>query len=158
MEKETTDEVRNIIISMNDENITKEVEEVKSLDPLLSLRSSIFNAFEKRLEIILKEEGMKTIVEQKLREKIDADELTVPQLMSLLNSIKTSSTVAMDSLLSVLKPTPNAISPLFATMGNNDEELINNFGNLDSEQSENVSKLIRLMAALQRTGTAEPDK
>jgi len=147
------DEVKEIIVSLNDESVGKDVDTAKSSDPLLSLRSSIFGAFQKRLEIILKEEDMKKIVEDKLREKINNNELTVPQLMSLLNSIKTSSTVAMDSLLQVLKPTPNAVSPLFATMGNGEEDISDSFNNLDPEQSENVSKLIRLMGALQNKGT-----
>jgi hypothetical protein len=148
--------ITTVVDSLNDKEVAGVVSDVRGIDPISSLRTAIFDSFKKRLEIILDEEKLKSIIESKLISKIETDEVTVPQLISLLNATKQSSTFAMDSLLSVLKPVPNSVSPLFATMNTETESgILNSFENVTPTEAENLGKLIRLMNRLAKTDNAE---
>lgn len=149
MTEKSRNEVNDIVVSLSDRELAKEVDAVRMIDPITSLRNTIFDSFKKRLEIIFDDEDIKTAAMDKLKEKISNDELTVPQLMSLVNSSRQNSTVAMDSLLSVLKPVPNATSPLFSNMDKEREEnIISAFDGVSGTEGEAISKLIRLMGKL----------
>lgn len=152
-ENTTGEKIVDIMTAMTDSCVEKEVKEVKGIDPIVQLRSAIFNAYIKRLNIIFEDETLKAVATRKLIEKIETDDsVSVAQLMSIVNQGRQNSTVAMDSLISVLKPTPNATSPLFQSMdSDNESEILKAFDGVSGSEAEAVSGLIRLL----RTMTSE---
>lgn len=98
---------------MSDKEIKKEVERISAEEPLVSLRNSIYDFFKSRLNKIENEGLFKGVVKEKILQKIEDDELSVPQLIGLYNDVVQAENSSIYALLDIFKPSKEgAVSPL----------------------------------------------
>jgi|SRR5208282_679276 len=147
MNNETRGEVLSVIDGLNDKETKEDVRNIQRLNPVDILRISVFDFFKSRLHTIEKDEELKKAVENKLLEKIANNELNVAQLISLARGLRNDTTMAVDSLLSILKPVPNTTNPLMDRTGDDSDEkrLLEAFGNMSNEDSNAIEYLTRIV-------------
>ena len=129
-------------------NIEEVIDEMKVHNPVQSLRLSIFEFFKNRLRYIEKDTALRNATEQALLAKIQGNELSVNQLMNLLSDVKQQSTIATDSVFSILKPVPNSNSILDANIDRREEEMP--LGDLSKEENQAIQNLSMLLQQAQK--------
>jgi len=127
------------------------VSEVRERDPLDSLKSTLFEFFQKRLTNLQNEEAFKTTIKAALLEKIETGETSFNQLMQLYKEIQMSNTKAVDSILDILKPAPAGTVSLLVTPKNEDE-IEDKFSALSPSERDSISKLANLVNKLSQEG------
>ena len=151
MKENNKRECLKIIDKLEDINIEEEVDNVLVKDPLQELKIVLCDFFKDRLSVINKEENFKEVVKLAITKRIAEKEISTTQLISLFKIIFNESTLAVDSLLSVFKPTPGAVSPLL-TKGSSDsgtpDNVKNLTENLSQEDNQKLDKLMRLLTVV----------
>ena len=94
------------------------------------------------------EDNFMQTVKTAILEKIGAGDITVTQLMSLLNSLNSDKLLLVDVILSIFKPAPGTgeVSPLINPNIKNSEGETAPFDNLSVKQREILDKLQRIVS------------
>ena len=138
-------DIKNIMDGINSETIKTEVAVVTSSDPTKDLKQSICDFYKERMNSIIQNDNLKSTIELKLLEKISADELTTPQLIQVMKFLRNEDIAATDSLLNILKPTPNASSFLEAnSVSSEDADPFNQFTEEQLKSVENLRKFMEI--------------
>ncbi len=140
MEEQTNKEAVSIIKELNSPETTTAIESIKKINAVDDLRLHIFSFFKARLDTVARDEILKKAVEEKLLEKIANNELTVVQLMQLARGLRNDTTMAIDSLLSILKPVPNTTNPLMDKAVEEESEPFEDLSNRDKKDLETLAR------------------
>jgi hypothetical protein len=140
-------EIKGLVKSFKNEELQTHVVQIKDLDPLDSLKYSLFDFFADRLAIIAKEEDFKNFIKQTLIKKIEGGEVAVPQLMALFNSINNQNNLSIECLLSFFKPSQvGNVSPLLdKAKGDQHKKMGETLDNLTPDESEMLNKLVKIL-------------
>ena len=144
MSKQVIDEANLLVPSLrNEENVVVQVE-----DPFFSLKNSLFSFFETMLSKVKSEDDFMKRIKAAILMKIDGGDVSVPQLMSLLNSLNSDKHSLVDSMLSIFKPAPGTgeVSPLISPkVTNGSDPGAAAFGNLSSKDRSTLDQLARVV-------------
>lgn len=150
MDNDVKKTIVDLVQRVNSEETKEDVERVKNVSPLDDLRLAIFEFFKYRMQAIKQADSLKAIVTDEIVDKIQKHEFTPSQLIGLLSKLNSDSTIAVDSLLSLLKPVPNATSPLIPK--EQEEDDMDRFENLTPEDSRAIDKLTRIVRLMEKEG------
>lgn len=146
MSDNMNDDIKEIIESLEDEDSQKEIDVVRNRDPMIELRNEIIDFIIDRASTIKQEEQFRSTVKNALLTKIQNNEVSVSQLINLLKAVDSDIVDSVESILSLLKPGQRGeVSPIFVHQGNANDAIPEEFENLDSQQSEVLHKLGRLV-------------
>ena len=137
-----SDKIIKVLQNTNDPSIQKELNNLQNIDPKDVLRESIMNFFKNRLLQIEEEKDLKNIVIQTIINKISDNELSITQLLGLLNSLQNQSQNSIESILTLFRPVPNTVSPIFDSKN---KEVDTPFNNLKPEESQAISYLTKII-------------
>lgn len=126
------------------------INDMKVANPVQSLRLSIFEFFKNRLKHIEKDSALRDATEQALLQKISKNELSVNQLINLMNDVKQQNTIATDSVFSILKPVPNSTSILDSNIDRQERENNQPLGDLSPKENEALQQLSQLLQVAQQ--------
>jgi glycyl-tRNA synthetase beta subunit len=155
MKDKTINEVNDLISDINNPDIDKKTQAIRlsESDPLFSLKIELSNFFKNRLNRIIEEDGFKSKVKDAILEKIENDEFSPSQLMSLYSSINNVSNNSIDSILDIFKPSKDGIvSPIFK-----DKEKANEipYGDIEPDKAEALNKLSELVEAIYQQANSD---
>jgi hypothetical protein len=142
-------------------NVDDVIDDLRIINPVQSLRLSIFEFFKNRLKYIEKDNVLRAATEAALLKKINNDELSINQLINLMNDTKQQATLATDSVFSILKPVPNSQSILDSSIDRKEREEDSPMGELSKDESEALQNLSILLRQIDKnreeeiTGTYE---
>jgi len=142
MSNKIIEEANRIVPALQDKENIVEVQ-----DPFFSLKSTLFSFFENMLLKVQAEDHFMKTVKGAILEKIETGDISVTQLMSLLNSLNTDKLSLVDSMLSIFKPAPGTgeVSPLINPNIKNSDGEATAFDNLSANQREILDKLQRIV-------------
>lgn len=147
--KEDKQEMESLRETLHDGEIDKEVKQVKSIDPLTSLKLNLFSFFESRLEAIKEEDNFEKSIKDAILRKVEDDELSPTQLMQLYNNVKSQGSRSLEVLLDVFKPSQAGnVSPLVENKqqdGETHESSVGEFKELNPEQRDTLHKFAKMM-------------
>jgi len=135
--------------------VQERVSSIQNQDPFLELRMTIMNFFTERIGQISRQDNLKLLIERKLEEKLETDELEFGQLMSLYNNVAKQGNQSVDSMLSLFKPTPGVPSILADNIAKNDDEsdiFERLYEEFSKEESDKLADLSRLINSLSKQG------
>jgi len=145
------DEANSMIPIMRDKALSKEVDKVKRIDPLESLRFTLLDFFEGRLRAVEKVDGLKAKIQEVIIERLDSGEFDFGQIISLFRNVHKESTSSMDIILSIFKPNQEGkISPLVDPETKTENDSLSGFENLDPEDAEVLDKLTRIVEVINK--------
>jgi hypothetical protein len=140
-------QANNIIPALRDDENTLEAMAIE--DPFFSLKTTLFSFFQNMLTKVQAEDDFTKKVKDALLEKIELGEITVAQLMVLLNSLNADKQGLVDSILGIFKPAPGTgeVSPLIApkTASGSADGAPDAFADLSVKDREVLDKLSRIM-------------
>jgi len=146
MNDSTRNKVNNLISALDNADIDKEVGKVVIADPIEQIKQSLLQFFTNRLEKIEENDDFKQLVENKIREKIESDVLSVPQLFQIYEQISADNVVATNSLLSLFRPSKEGASPLLDKKESSDDTDVDKaFKSLNTNQLQKIDTFFRLM-------------
>jgi len=148
-----SDDINQLIEAIDDTSIDKEVDLIKKTDPLEILKLDIFNFFSKRLLCIQEKESLTSLIQRKLKEKIENGELEFRDLKDLYKLCLQQSTFATAQITDLFKPAAGAPSPFTETISKKQEEMDDYekmFDGMSSKELEKVDKMYRLLQAMQK--------
>lgn len=136
-----TDAANEIVPKLRDQENAVVVE-----DPFWSLKSTLFSFFENMLKKVQAEDAFMTKVKDAIVEKIDTGDITIAQLMVLLDSLNRDKQILVDTMLSIFKPAPGTgeVSPLINPKVTNSEGGTP-FANLSAGERSVLDKLSRIV-------------
>ena len=146
-------DINQLIEAIDDTSIDKEIEEVKRQDPLEILKLNIFNFFSKRLLCIQEKESFTSLIQNKIKEKIELNELEFKDLMALYKLCLQQTTYSTAQITDLFKPAAGAPSPFTETMSRKAEEMDDYeklFEGMTPKELEKVDKMYRLLQAIQK--------
>lgn len=153
--EEDKNEAQELIDTLKDPEVQKEVRSVQNIDPLVSLKANLFSFFENRLKAIEKEDEFEKQIKDALLMKIEHDELSTAQLMQLYNSVKSQGSKALEVLLDVFKPSQAGnVSPLVEekkvedSSGVQTDGSAGGFQELKPEERDAVHKLAKMVSEI----------
>ncbi len=154
---ETNNEVNNLLNAFDDKNIDSEVDAINMQDPSIKSRSELFKFFTTRLAGLTKRESFKDKIQEALEEKIDDDEVTFQQLLSLYKIVYTEDSLAAESIISLLKPAAGVPNPLLTAMDTR-KAVDDGIGSMHHElDTKGVKAIDMLYRALKQYETPEED-
>lgn len=144
-------DVVDLIEDLDDPEVSKEVVEAKKYPHIVRMQIDLLNFVIDRLSLIRKEEGFREKIKEAIVERIENNEVTVPQLITLLKNTNSDSMLAADSVFSLMRPSKDGVvSPLVDPKQNTEREEDGEFsGNLTVDQSETLHKLMRILQKLE---------
>jgi len=148
MDENVKNEANDILARIGNQNIKNEVEYAKITDPAYALFTTLADFFMKRMAKIQEQDSLIELVRRKLIQKIDADELSITQLMGLFSNLKRNNLEIIDSFISLAKPSKEgANSPLLDKNKDNanDEILREVYDSLSPEERRTVDKVLRFI-------------
>jgi len=130
----------------NDEN-EKAVNKIRVVDPFFSLKSSLFEFFQNMLQKVQTDDEFTKRVKDALIDKIEANDISVNQLLNLLDSVNKEKINLVDSILSIFKPIPGTgeVSPLIDPRISNNLSDSGPFTNLSTNERNVLDKLSRVL-------------
>jgi len=145
---ETNNEVDSLLNAFDDETIENEVGSINKQDPSIKTRTELFQFFSTRLLGLSKREKFKDKIQTALEDHIATGEVSFTQLLSLYKVVFSESSLASESVLSLLRPTPGTPNPLLTQMDTR-KTIDDGFGNmhseLDTKSLESIDKLYRAL-------------
>lgn len=147
------EEIIGIVDGLNCNEVKKETQIIKSINPVDEFRSTVFSFYEDRLERIKKDEALRMKVEAKLAEKIETDDLSTAQLISLSLQLRESTTDAIHSMLGILKPVPNAENQLLSKSQDDRPEDHLDYNKVESESLSRLIRMMQVFEKLEKEGT-----
>jgi len=153
MDDKTKKELGELFTHINDKDIERETNliNIAESDPLFSLKNVLFRFFQKRLDVIQEEEKFKSEIKNAIREKINNDELSSAQLISLYQKVCEQGVYSTNAILDVFKPSKEgAISPLVQPHPKEDINSAGTTEELPPAQSEALIKLAELVEKLNK--------
>ena len=153
MEDKTQEAVDQLTGMLGDKNVETEVRAAQLVDPVDSLRRTIFGFFEERLQVIAEKEDMKREIEEAILEKVRSEEIKVEQLLQIYRAVYDKTNDAIDALLAVFRPGKDgSTTPLLEDRtprgqeaGGNVEEI---FANASREELEKIGKVYRMIQSV----------
>lgn len=152
MNDKVTDEIVHILDTTADPTINKDIKDLEKMDPRDILRDSILSFFQNRLLQIEEEKDLKNVVVNTLISKIHSNELSIPQLLGLLNSLQGQSLDSINSVLSLLRPVPNTSSPIF---DRRDDGEVTPFKNLTADENKALAFLTKVVLHQTKNSNSE---
>lgn len=149
--KEDKEELEKLNETLSDKEIDKEIKQVRSIDPLTSLKLNLFSFFESRLSAIQEEDDFEYRIKEAILEKIETNELSTAQLMQLYNNVKSQGSKSLEVLLDVFKPSQAGnVSPLVEekkedVINGNGESSVGGFQELNPQQRDTLHKFAKMM-------------
>jgi hypothetical protein len=161
--KEEKEDAQELIDAINDPAIEEEVNSVRRVDPLNSLKLNLFSFFESRLDAIKQEDDFEYRIKTAILSKIENDELSTSQLMQLYGSVKSQGSKSLEVLLDVFKPSQAGnVSPLVEEKKSEDGEQvdgsIDQFKELNPEERDTLHKFSKLVNEMKSTAGKTPEK
>lgn len=141
---ETKKEVNDLLSAFDDPKIENEVSAINMQDPSIKTRTELFQFFSTRLIGLSKRESFKDKIQAALEEYMESGEVTFPQLLSLYKVVFSESSLASESVLSLLRPTPGTPNPLLTAMDTR-KTVDDNFGNMHDQLDTKSVKAIDLL-------------
>jgi len=138
------EEILGILNEINETDIIGEVDRIHKIDPVVEFRNTVFDFYKDRLVKISNDEILRKKVEEHLLNKIENNEASFAQLMSLSLELRSTTIASINSLLGIIRPVANADNPLLQRDLNTQEDDFN-FNKTDAES---ISKLMRIIQAL----------
>lgn len=142
--------MEDVVEKLSDDELQGEVDKVKHIDPLTSLKLNLFSFFESRLNAIEQEDDFEKRIKEAILEKIENGELSTSQLMQLYSNVKSQGSKSLEVLLDVFKPSQAGnVSPLVEERKTVDENgsqtsgSVGGFENLDPEERDSLHKLAK---------------
>ena len=137
-------EANDLVPKLRDED---NIAVVREEDPFFSLKNTLFNFFQNMLIKVQSEDEFTIKVKNAITEKIDSGEITIPQLMVLLNDQKHDKQNLIDSILAIFKPAPGTgeVSPLIDPKITNTKNEASPFSSLSAQDRNVLDKLDRLI-------------
>lgn len=157
-DKVHTGQVEDLISAFEDENIDKQVDDIKDKNSMQELKLNIFKFFSSRLNFIQKKEKFAEEVQTQLRQKMNDDEVNFKDLMQLYKLCIQQNTFATDSITGLFKPAPGAPSPFTESMAKEEMKKDMYEEAFDSLKAEDLRKIDYLHRVLQEVSKKEEDK
>ena len=145
------EEVNQLIEIIDNPEIEDQVKDLKKIDPLESLKISIFNFFKKRLDYIQDKENFAIKIQKKIEEKLQNDEIELKDLMTLLRLYLQQTSFATEHITGLFKPAPGAPSPFTEQMSQKEKEMDDYerlFNEASPEQLQTLDKFYRMINKL----------
>lgn len=157
--KDVYPEVQGIIEDLEDSESQKAVDTIKNQDPMLGLRNSLIDFIETRLSVVDDEEQFRTSIKNAIKTKIQNDEVSITQLITLLKTVDQDTTNAVESILSLLKPNQNGeVSPLFDRNRGDSGVVSDELENMEPQKQELIHKLGRVIQAFESESNESENK
>jgi len=154
---ETNNEINNLLATFDDKNIDQEVEAINMRDPSIKTRTELFQFFSTRLAGLSKREEFKDKIQAALEEHIDKGEVSFSQLLSLYKTVFSESSLASESVLSLLRPSSNVPNPLLTAMDT--RKTVDDFDNIHQElDTKSIKAIDTLYRALKKYETSDDTK
>lgn len=140
---------------MKDKEIDKETKEIRlqEKDPLFSLKTVLFEFFKKRLTIIQEEDLFRNRIKDAILERIENNDVTIAQLITLYGEISNENTFATNSILDIFKPSKDgSVSPIVQSNKPEDSATssISDFDPLSPEDAEALQTLGGIIDKIKR--------
>lgn len=137
-------EAGELIDALENPQVEEEATDIRQKDPFDILKSTLVSFFQNRLSTIEKEESFRKQVKDKLLEKVQEDEVSVPQLIQLLRGENKDITDAADSIFRMLRPTQDGhVSPFIEPSKKDDAD--DPFQDINASDQEKLHMLYRLV-------------
>ena len=144
MQKQARDEGEQLLIALGDKKVEKQMKKAIEVDSQDNIRDAIYGFYSKRLDVVSGDEEFKSLLEEKLRDKLENNELSIGQMMNLYKYMAATNINSTKALLDVLKPVPNAPNPMLVTEAQGEKE--NNMHlSMTSEEAANLDKTMRTL-------------
>ncbi len=154
---ETNEEVNNLLNAFDDKDINDEVEAANLQDPSIRTRTELFQFFSTRLLGLSRREKFKDKIQEALESHIESGEVTFTQLLSLYKVVYSESSLASESVLSLLKPASGVPNPLLTAMDTR-KTVEDSFGDMHSElDTKSIKAIDVLYRALKKYEAPEED-
>jgi hypothetical protein len=140
-----------LLSKLNDTNpMQKRVIEISNSDPLLRLKTSIFEFFVEHLKDVSSQERLRAKVQESFLEDLENYEepLTFQERMSLYKLISKEANSSSDSILGLFKPSPGAPSILAENLSreeNKDDIFEEIFSEMNVEERNSMEELRKLL-------------
>jgi hypothetical protein len=144
---------------IEDEEVRREVEDIKRINPLDALKADLFSFFKSMFALIKAEDDLENIIRAKIMQKIKNDELNTDQLTSLMKTIKNNKNSTLDVILSFFKPSPTGnVSPLLEDKSGQGDanSLLQLMNTMDPEEKEKLNKLTKALTLIGETPIVKP--
>ena len=147
------DEVNSLVPKLRDKELEEDVQGIKSLDPISSLKICLFDFFRNRLNKIKKEDELFELTKKALMDKIKdgGPEITFSQLENLLLQLKKDSRSETNDILDLFKSSEEGSGSSLITIiagGSNKGKDDSDLGDLKPDEYNNLHKLTRLLEKL----------
>ena len=149
MENNTIEKVNEIVKEFD--NKDNKISHVDTKDYLSIMNETIINFFDARIRNISESEELSSLVDKELKELVINKELSYDQLLRLRNAIKSDSSLASDSILSLFKTTQGTNKLLDNLVDKSKESQDKGkefFDNLDKDDVETMAKFIQVFKYL----------
>lgn len=150
MDKKSIDEINDIISNIDDPEIDNKTQTIRlhESDPLFSLKIKLSEFFKNRLDKIIEEDSFKNKVKEAILEKINNNEFSASQLVSLYNTISNTSNNSIDAVLDIFKPSKEgAISPILKDRDKAMDE-DTPYEDIEPDKAEALNKLTELVQSM----------
>lgn len=133
----------------------EEANVVRVEDPTQDLRVNVLNFFNSRINSINSQEKLKLLVQEKLENKLETEELTFAQLKDLFVVLSREGVNASQDILKVAHPNPgqSPIADDLSRKHQEDSNIADSMGKFSSEDTRKIDTLFRLLQ--KAAGTAE---
>ena len=155
---ETNDEVNNLLNAFDNTAVESEVDALNMQDPSIKTRTELFKFFSTRLLGLSKREKFKDKIQEALEDHIENKDVTFAQLLSLYKVVYSESSLASESVLSLLKPASGVPNPLLTAMDTR-KTVEDGYGDMHQElDTKSVKAIDMLYRALKKYETVEEDE
>jgi hypothetical protein len=152
--EETQDQARAMLEALEDKRFKNDALRAANTDPLGEMKQNLIQFFKDRTDIIRKGDHLRDSLYEKFLRKIEGDELTFDQMMSVWRLLGSDNNNSADGLLGVFRPVPGAQS-LFLEVSkpvDKDEELKLAYKNYSAEELQTIEKTMGHLAILAKKG------
>lgn len=154
LNKESKDKAQKLANAMIS-NTKKDSVSLVTRDPVLDLRLKTAEFIEQRFSKIEQEDVMEKIVRDAIIMKIKSGDVTVSDLMTLLNRLQMRDQEKTNSLLQFFKPSSGDKSPLIDDVKEKHKE---EFEDLSPEKLQSAQKMLQLLSFMDKYKSKNEDE
>jgi hypothetical protein len=150
----TQEQARTMLEALEDKRFKNDALRVANTDSLGEMKQNLIQFFKDRIDTIKKSDHLRDTLYEKFQTKLERDELTFEQMMSVYRLLGSENNNAADGVLSIFRPVPGAQS-LFLEVSrpaDKDEELKTAFRNYSAEELQTIERTMGHLASLAKKG------
>lgn len=151
------EQARDVLTALEDRRFKNDALRAANTDSIGEMKENLIQFFKDRIGTIKKSDDLRDALYENFLGKIQRDELSFPEMISVYKLLGNENNTAADGVLSLFRPVPGTPS-LFLEVSrppDKDEELKTAFKNYSSEQLQTIERTMGHLASLAKQGVGK---